>query len=234
MNLFNKETDIKIYIREYIKNELILDYKSYIVVNELISELIFYLKSKSIDVPTNYIKLYIRSILSEDYNLEGFKSQFYKGTRVYVGFRFKSKEANIYMGLDYFIYKLNDLELKVNELYELKIKFNQLEIKFNDLKDLEMKVNLPQEIINNKRKIENNSIDEFIDKFLEYSDTSSEILYLQTIIESYTNYVGYDIHVNDFAKKFKHIINLKYPNIESKRHDNKKCYKYLILKDKDV
>lgn len=209
---------IKIYITEYIKEEVIIDSTSYISLNEFINDLIIHLNTKNIEITKNKLKGYILPIFCQVFNLENYSSKFYSGKRVYFGFKLKSKESKTYITLENLVNKINELEVKIN----------LLELKINKLINV-TKESIKEETIDISDL--NQDICLFINNFIDYDPNISKILYVQTIIEDFKKNTDVNISHDKFSKEFKKIIELKYPNIEDKRHNNKRYYKGLYYRN---
>ena len=240
------ENLIKEYILDFIESELIEKVNSYIPTVDLINELLILLSKKAINKNKNQIKIYIIPLLSQHFEFQDYKSIFFKGKRVYFNIAWKYKDS--FTSLDTIELKneVNDLRVELNDL---KVKLNEtMNLQLNELNDLKVKLNEITNLQLNKVKIKDKSLEikkinntnnildidnnmgVFIDTFFEYSKDSHKIIYLQEILENFKNYTGLNISNDKFSKDFKGIIFNKYPEIEAKRHNNKKYYKGLIYK----
>jgi hypothetical protein len=230
------ENLIKESILDFMESELIAKVNSYIPTLDLINELIIFLSDKKINKKKNQIKIYIIPLLSQHFGFQDYKSLFFKGKRVYFDIAWKYKDS--FTTLDTIVLKnevidlrveLNEIRnLQLNELNDFKLKLNEMNLQLDKIKDKSLEIKKINNT-NNTLDIDNN-LEIFIDRFIEYSKDSNTILYLQDILENFKNYTSLNISNDKFSKDFKKIIFIKYPEIEAKRHNNKKYYKGLIYK----
>jgi hypothetical protein len=177
----------------------------------------------------------IISLLSQHFEFQHYKSIFFN--KEFVCFHIDWKPKDPFTTLD-------TIKLK-NEVIDLIVELNNLKVKANEIMDLELnKVqNLKKkDKILAIKKIKNtldigieNILERFIDTFLEYSKDSNKLLYfpklyLQDILDDFKTYIGLNICNFKFAKDFKKIIFIKYPEIKIKLYKNRTYYKGLLYK----